>query len=315
MYLRSRPRSIQPLTPPTSPHLPLSSAVLVPHPFSGPAVSLPFRRSSPALIRRLVPVFSFRVFLPLFRLRGLYLSVHVYRAATPDIRHLFDRRPRYFTPWVSTVRVMDSDSGDPSAEQIFSAFETEFTRVAGHTPPTSPGQTRCLYSFRVDVVVERLGRRYRLVSVRPVRNPGGPYFSNVRREYRHGPPPSPHPTGYGSPTRHPYDPPIRQHHRSPAAPASSSRHHTGSASPSAFGGAFTTSTPRFSFPSPLSFPRAADSAPRPTFDRESHQRFMKKLELLVQAEERWKAQKAREAQAPSDSVRDSGGDKTPPAPR
>lgn len=209
---------------------------------------------------------------------------------------------------------MTSDSHNPSADEIFSVLETEFTRVTGNTPPPSPGQTRCLYSFRVDVVVERIGRRYRLVSIRPVRNPGGPYSPNVRRDHRTGPPPTSSCfTGYGSPSRHPYDPPLRQHQSRPSSSVFSQQ--TGCPLNPTPGRVFAnpTSSPSFS-PSPSSS-GATGNTQRPTFDRESHQRFMKKLELLIQAEERLKAQKAREHHTSSDSARGSGGEKIPSTPR
>ncbi|AAF99263.1 pr167 [rat cytomegalovirus strain Maastricht] len=207
---------------------------------------------------------------------------------------------------------MASAPHDPSADEIFSALENEFTRMTGRTPPPSPGQPRCLYSFRVDVVVERVGRRHRLVSVRPVRHQEG--SSHGRRDHRPEPPTMPprHPP-HAFPSHHPYDPPLRPSARS-AGPTGPQRT-TASSSHSTFG-RFRSSPPPHPFsPSPSSPPTPASQAHAPTFDRESHQRFMKKLELLIQAEEKWKAQKAHAPQPPTDSVRGRGGDKIAPAPR
>lgn len=222
---------------------------------------------------------------------------------------------------------------DPSADEIFNALQSEFTRVTGTTPPPSPGQPRCLYTFRVDVSVERIGRRYRLVSVRPVRNPGGPY-ANVRRERRTGPTPAdPRHPSRDFPTYHPYDPPAR-----PRAPAASP-----SASASAASASASTSSSRIPTPPPGSpfeallnrarssasssrfAPSASPSTPSSRtpsasaqesgFDRESHQRFLDHIQRMIQAEERQKAQKGRAPQTNSDSVRGEKSDKTHAAPR
>lgn len=208
---------------------------------------------------------------------------------------------------------MERGFGDPSADEIFSTLEAEFLRVTGNTPPPSPGQTRCLYSFRVDVVVERIGRRYRLISLRPVRNPGGPYSPNDRRDHRTGSSATgPHRTGPGFPSSHPYDPPLRQQRGT--GPTASQRPTVSSATSSFDRSARPTNPPNLST-SPSSSRPPPGNGQRPAFDRESHQRFMKKIELLIQAEERWKAQKARESQVAAESVRGSGGDRVPSAPR
>lgn len=223
---------------------------------------------------------------------------------------------------------------DPSAEEIFTALQSEITRVTGTTPPPSPGQPRCLYTFRVDVAVERIGRRYRLVSVRPVRNPGGPY-ANVRRERRPGQTPTdPRGPGRDFPTHHPYDPPMRQRAPQAAGAPSSSTPSTSSASapftsfpsspripPPPPGSPFEAlfnrtrpssshSTPSASRPSSLSSRPPAGNAPDSGFDPESHQRFLDHIQRLIQAEERQKAQKARAAQTNADSVRGDRSEKT-----
>lgn len=217
---------------------------------------------------------------------------------------------------------MASASSQPSAEEIFSALETEFTRVTGTTPPPSPTQPRCLYSFRVDVVVERIGRRLRLVSLRPVRNPSSPFYSASRRPSSSAPSSSSYPfSGY-----HPYDPPLRPQQPRPSAFSSPQQPR-----PSAFS---SPQRPQFPRPSSSTVPPSpcpccsssfcqsafsprptAPSAPKATFDRESHRRFMEKLAMLAEAEERWRAQKAREAQSTADSVRGSGGDRISSTPR
>lgn len=209
---------------------------------------------------------------------------------------------------------MESGSNNPSADEIFSVLETEFTRVTRNTPPPSPGATRCLYSFRVDVLIERIGSTYRLLSVRPVKNPGGPY-SHTRGAHRPGPTPTSRTSGYGFSSYHPYDPPVRPQHSHPAgstAPQRPTAPRSGTASGSPFATPSWWQPPPWWRPpsSPSPSHTTAGSSQKPTFDRESHRRFMEKLELLAEAEERWKAQKAREARASADSVRGSGGDKT-----
>lgn len=232
---------------------------------------------------------------------------------------------------------------DPSAEEIFSTLQSEFTRVTGTTPPPSPGQPRCLYTFRVDVSVERVGRRYRLVSVRPVRNPGGPY-ANVRRERRTGPTDSRN-RGRDFPEHHPYDPPPRQRtsHATGGGvpPSTSSASFSSPSASSAFASSSRISAPLPGSPLEALFNRArpppsrsapftssssaspsqsssrtsAGSAQDSGFDPESHQRFLNHLERMIQAEERLKAQKARATQANADSGRGDRSERTHTASR
>lgn len=231
---------------------------------------------------------------------------------------------------------------DPSAEEIFSTLQNEFTRVTGTTPPPSPGQPRCLYTFRVDVSVERVGRRYRLVSVRPVRNPGGPY-ANVRRERRTGPTESRN-LGRDFPEHHPYDPPTRQrtsHAAGGGAPPSNSSTPFSASSASSFTSSSRIPTPPPGSPFEALFNRARPPPPRSApfassssasafqsssrtsagstqdsgFDPESHQRFLNHLERMIQAEERLKAQKGRATQTNADSGRGERSERTHTASR